>query len=226
MNPTIRDDRSHLVCDGVFERREMERLAHALSIADVERTKAGARHVLDVPAVRSVAGDHRLMALASEFLGPAPVAFRATLFDKSPAANWLVVWHQDTALPLSHRVDVPGWGPWSVKAGVLYAHAPARALEQVVALRVSLDDSTAANGPLRVLPDTHRLGVLTDAQIAELARDATPVECVTPAGGVVAMRPLTIHASSKSTDAAPRRVLHLEYAATVDLGAGLTLAVG
>ena len=35
--------------------------------------------------------------------------FRATLFDKSPQANWLVVWHQDTALPLRRRLDISGW---------------------------------------------------------------------------------------------------------------------
>jgi ectoine hydroxylase-related dioxygenase (phytanoyl-CoA dioxygenase family) len=222
----LEDDRSHLVRDGVFERREMACLVQSLAVADLERTKAGARHVLRVPAIRALASDARLLSLASEFLGPAPVPFRATLFDKSPTANWLVVWHQDTALPLSQRVDAPGWGPWSVKAGVLYAHAPASALEQVVALRVSLDDSTATNGPLRVLPDTHRMGVLTDEQIAQLAKDATPVDCVTRAGGVVAMRPLTIHASSKSVDSMPRRVLHLEYAATMNLESGLTLAIG
>jgi Phytanoyl-CoA dioxygenase (PhyH) len=36
-----------------------------------------------------------------------------------------------------------------------YAHAPTNALNQVVALRVSFDDSTVENGPLRVLPPTH-----------------------------------------------------------------------
>jgi hypothetical protein len=45
---------------------------------------------------------------------------RATLFDKSPTANWLVVWHQDTALPVQERREAPGWGPWSVKDGVIY----------------------------------------------------------------------------------------------------------
>jgi ectoine hydroxylase-related dioxygenase (phytanoyl-CoA dioxygenase family) len=176
--------------------------------------------------VRSLAADPRLIDIARKFVGPTPVAFRATLFDKSPTANWLVVWHQDTALPLCRRVDSPAWGPWSVKAGVLYAHAPAWALERVVALRVSLDDSTMTNGPLRVLPDTHSTGVLTDEQVAQLARVTAPVDCITSSGGVVAMRPLTIHASSKSLDTRSRRVLHIEYAATADLGPGVELAVG
>ena len=78
---------------------------------------------------------------------------RATLFDKSPDSNWLVVWHQDTALPLVERKDLPGWGPWSTKEGVLYAHAPSQALSQVLALRVHLDDSTSVNGPLRCSPE-------------------------------------------------------------------------
>jgi len=80
---------------------------------------------------------------------------RATLFDKSPRSNWLVVWHQDTVLPLRLRHEVPGGGPWSVKSGVLYAHAPAGVLEGIVALRVHLGDSLADKGPLRVLPGTH-----------------------------------------------------------------------
>jgi hypothetical protein len=78
-----------------------------------------------VPAVRELAADPRLIEIASQFVGPTAAPFRATLFDKSPTANWLVVWHQDTALPLRERITGPGWGPWSTKAGVLYAHAPA-----------------------------------------------------------------------------------------------------
>lgn len=222
----VNDDAGYFIYDHIFPSTDMSRAAHALAGVAVGRTKAGARHVLKVPAVRELSEDSRLLKIASQFVGPAPTPFRATLFDKSQAANWLVVWHQDTALPLRRRTESPGWGPWSTKAGVLYAHAPAWALEQIVALRVCLDDSTATNGPLRVLPDTHRGGVFTDEQIASLARDATPVDCVASSGSVVAIRPLTIHASSKSTGIQPRRVLHIEYAAAVHLGGDITLAVG
>src|SRR5262245_16364948 len=136
------------ICDEVFQPAEMAEVLDALAAANVDRTRAGARHVLKVPRLRALSADSRLIAMAREFVGPTPVAFRATLFDKSPATNWLVAWHQDTALPLRHRVDDPGWGPWSTKAGVLYAHAPAWALEQVIALRLSIDDSTQENGSL------------------------------------------------------------------------------
>ena len=165
----IRVDQGYSVLQGVFAPAEMVGVAEKLSGNTLQRTKAGARHLLNVPVVRDLSTDPRMLDIARQFVGAAAVPFRATLFDKSATANWLVVWHQDTALPLRERVERDDWGPWSTKAGVLYAHAPAWALEHVVALRVSLDDSTLTNGPLRVLAGTHRGGVYTDEQIERLA---------------------------------------------------------
>lgn len=177
------------------------------------------------PDVRSIACRPELLDLAREWVGPAAVPYRATLFHKSGARNWLVVWHQDTTLPLASRCDSPEWGPWSVKDGVAYAHAPTWALRNIVALRVHLDDSTDENGPLRVIPGSHREGVLSDDQVFRKAREGSAVDCVVRRGGVLRMRPLLIHASSKSIRPEPRRVLHLEYATSLDVGAGLRLVV-
>ena len=176
-------------------------------------------------SVQRVANDPRMLMLAGEFIGRSAMPFKATLFDKSPDSNWLVAWHQDIALPICERVEADGWGPWSTKAGQLYAHAPAPVLERVVALRLHFDDSTHENGPLRVLPGTHIHGRLSEDRIRELARELEPIECTVGAGGVVAMRPLILHASSKSQSASSRRVLHIEYATGVELGSNIQLAV-
>jgi ectoine hydroxylase-related dioxygenase (phytanoyl-CoA dioxygenase family) len=200
------------IVPGVFDVAELDDIAHDLAPAPLQRSRAGARHLLAIPAMAALARDPRLTALAADVLGADPVPFGATLFDKSSEANWLVAWHQDTALPLVERRDVAGWGPWSTKGGITYAHAPASALSQVVALRVHLDASSIDNGPLRVLPGTHERGVLTDAQIHAAAERVEPVTCIAGRGGVLIMRPLLIHASSKLVSAASRRVLHFEYA--------------
>lgn len=114
-----------------------------------------------------------------------------------------------------------------MKAGVNYAHAPGWALERVIALRVHLDASTAANGPLRLIPNSHTDGVLPDdtllQRVGQLGNGA--VECLTPRGGVIAMRPLIIHSSSKVLGTDPRRVLHIEYADSLDLGEGIQFAI-
>lgn len=198
-----------------------------VSLADLEapRGRAGIRHVLGHPTVKVVAHNPRLLEMAQAVLGSAAFPFRATLFDRGPDAGALTNWHQDTALPLREKIEnAPGWGPWSEKQGVIYAHAPADALEQVLALRLHLDDCMEENGPLRVIPGTHGIGVLSDAEIERHATYQQPVECLATRGGVVAMRPLIIHASSKSRSQAPRRILHIEYAARAEFGNGLRLA--
>ena len=139
-------------------------------------------------------------------------------------SNWLVVWHQDTALPLREKRETPGWGPWSIKDSVTYAHAPSNALEKVLALRVHLDDSTESNGPLRVLPGTHTRNVMTDEEIQNLGDKTDAVECTVCKGGILAMRPLIVHASSKSQSSNPRRVIHIEYAGVSEFENQLRLA--
>jgi hypothetical protein len=76
-----------------------------------------------------------------------------------------------------------------------------------------------------VVPDSHRDGVLTDAEVHTRAQSARSEVCIVARGGVVAMRPLIIHASSKVRDHAPRRVIHIEYATSLELGDGLRLRV-
>jgi len=213
------------IIPNVLSSEEIVGLGLLFENAPAKRSRAGVRHAMGIPEVASLARGKELKNIAQTILGSNALPFRATLFDKSPASNWLVVWHQDTALPLRERREQTGWGPWSIKDRVLYAHAPARALEEILALRVHLDDSTESNGPLRVLPCTHRSGVLTDDQIHANAGKILAETCLASSGCVLAMRPLIVHSSSKSSSASPRRVLHIEYASSRVLADGMELAV-
>jgi len=227
MNSTGSDieQRGFSILPAMFLQREMEKLTRDLEEPGLQRSKAGIRHALKHDSIQNLATEPRLLSIAREILGHEAIPFRATLFDKSPQANWLVVWHQDTALPIQERHDAQGWGPWSLKDGISYAHAPASALCQVLALRVHLDESNSDNGPLRVLSGTHVKGVLTDEAIEKLVGHIPAIDCLVPQGGVLAMRPLIVHASSKSHSQVPRRVVHIEYAGCRSFAAGLELAI-
>ena len=220
------EDHGFAIIPYLLTNERIARLVEDLEQVMLRRSRAGVRHALQHPVFAALASELPLLDIAREVLGGEAFPYHATLFDKSPDANWLVVWHQDTALPLRERQDVPGWGPWSVKEGMTYAHAPESALRRVLALRVHLDNSTAKNGPLRVLPGTHTSGVLSDDAIHQLAAEVSPVDCLVPQGGVLAMRPLLVHSSSKSQISNPRRVLHIEYATSRVVAPGLELAAG
>lgn len=218
-------DAGYWIDEGLLSAGECDELTRTVLEADIGRSRAGARHLMSHPAVAALAGDDRLLMIARRALGREAVPFRATLFEKSARSNWLVVWHQDTALPLASHVDSPEWGPWSMKAGILYAHAPAWALARVVALRIHLDACRADNGPLRVVPGSHRHGVLSDEEVFRMARAQPSLDCLVSRGGVLAMRPLVIHSSPKTIAAEPRRVLHIEYADSLELLGVIRLAV-
>jgi hypothetical protein len=218
------DDAGYSIEEGVLSGAECDRLLAGLE-ENVTRSRAGARHLMSLSAVAKLARDERLLSHARSALGGQAVPFRATLFEKSARSNWLVPWHQDTALPLVSHVDSPEWGPWSTKEGVLYAHAPTWALQRIVALRVHLDACQAESGPLRVVPGSHGYGVLTDEQVLRIAHAQRAFECLVGRGGVLVMRPLVIHASSKAISTRPRRVLHIEYAASLELLGLIRLAV-
>jgi hypothetical protein len=128
------------------------------------------RHALRHPDVLAVARDPRLPNIARQILGCDPLPFRRTLFDKSLVSNWLVVWHQDTALPLRERRNIPEWGPWSVKDGVIDTRAPAHALSTVIGLRLHLDDSVAEKRAVARSPRNTRDGCTE-------RRDASGLKC-------------------------------------------------
>ena len=61
-------DEGHRVFPGVFTANEMSAALESLSVAALDRTKAGARHLLGIPTVRSLASDSRMLEIARQFL--------------------------------------------------------------------------------------------------------------------------------------------------------------
>ena len=210
------------ISENVVTDAECERLLNALSGGD---GRAGVRNLMAKAEVSALAREGRLTAIAGRILRGQVIPYKATLFSKTGKANWLVAWHQDTALPVEEFREAPGWGPVSVKDGVTFAHAPTSALSKVVALRIHLDPSTDSNGPLRVIPGSHHRRLAAE-EIDAIVTNREAIVCTVDRGGVIAMSPLIVHASSKCVDERqPRRVVHIEYATSLELGNEIRLAI-
>jgi hypothetical protein len=216
----------YFIQEGVLSTDEVEYLRTAISqIPDgdaVRRRRGvyGVRNLLEIcPAVQKLAKLPHVRRFVSPILGDRAFAVRAILFDKVPDANWSLFWHQDNVVSVAERTDAPGYIGWSCKAGVWQVQPPLHVLARMVAVRVHLDDSGPDNGPLRVLPGSHRFGWL-DEKLDEWKLRVPEIVCAVRCGGVVAMCPLTLHASSPSQAPSHRRVIHIEYACD-DLPEGL-----
>jgi ectoine hydroxylase-related dioxygenase (phytanoyl-CoA dioxygenase family) len=176
--------------------------------------RAGIRDLLHAaPALRRLAGSSEVRGAVEPVLGAVEFVTRAILFDKSPGANWSLSWHQDTTIAVRQRLEVPGFGPWSIKGDVDQVQPPADVLAGMVTLRLHLDDCAEDNAPLLLLPGSHREGLLAEERIANWKERVLPIACMTAAGGAVLMRPLILHSSLKAERPGRRRVVHLEFAA-------------
>jgi len=199
------------------------------TIEATETTSSSFRRSQDVFAIRNLLGEipalrQRLFTpLLRQLLGAlfptqTPHLTKAIYFDKPAGSNWLVAWHQDVMIAVDQRQELPGYGPWTSKNGDITVLPPREVLESIVTVRLHLDDCDATNGALRVAPRSHQHGVLPNGQHPLYTPQA--VTCPVSAGGVMLMRPLTLHASNRSTSTRPRRVIHLEFSAA-ELLAGL-----
>jgi Phytanoyl-CoA dioxygenase (PhyH) len=193
----------------------LEALAQPLAGQSSRRGRVyAARNLLaTVPAIAELANGTAIRELVEQILGKNAFPVRGILFDKVPGANWHVGWHQDQIIPVAERREVPGFTAWSVKHGVPHVRPPAAILARMLTLRVHLDDCTAENGALRVIPNSHTHGLLDENEIQCYVSKAKPFVCGACRGTVLAMRPLLLHASSPATTPTHRRVLHLEFAA-------------
>ena len=192
-------------------REQCELIAASLPSV-IGATRGGVRNLISHPTVMRLLRHARLGKYLWTVIGRDLVAVKATLFDKTEEANWHVQWHQDRLISVKERLSVAGYGPWSTKQGTLHVEPPAEVLAQMLAIRIHLDDCGPENGPMRVIPGSHRSRKLRDGDLADLVGRGPVVELSVPQGGLLLMRPLLVHSSSAARAAAHRRVLHIEFA--------------
>jgi ectoine hydroxylase-related dioxygenase (phytanoyl-CoA dioxygenase family) len=187
-------------------------------IASDDGTVYAARNVLDLwPAATALWRAAPLPIVLASALGPHFGLVRGLFFDKPPARSWALPWHKDKTIAVKdNRVPSRHFTKPTMKAGVPHVEAPPAVLERMLTVRIHLDPMTSANGPLKVLPGTHRTRqVMPSAAVS-------PQSVMGDAGDVLVMRPLLAHASGKSDSETGlhRRVLHLEFAADPNLTEG------
>jgi ectoine hydroxylase-related dioxygenase (phytanoyl-CoA dioxygenase family) len=184
------------------------------------------RHLLkEVPIVREIANSERLLNLVRPILGNGAFPVRAVFLDNEPPDGlWYTHWHQDLYIAVKKRVEVPEFGPWSVKSGTLHVKPRTEILSRMVSVRIHLDDCNANDGALKVLPGSQAQGVISGKALEHWTSHQKEVVVPARAGDAIIIRPLLLHASEPCTQG-NRRIIHIEYAAET-LPGGLEWAIG
>lgn len=215
----------------VFSSDEVDRLATDLQAAmagleadgEAIRSRGGtvyaARNVLEwYPAARDVWRRPVLVELLGAVLGPGCGLVRTLFFDKPPERTWALPWHKDRTIAVAdNRLPSTHFNHATRKAGVPHVEASRALLENMLTLRIHLDDVTEENGPLQVIVGSHREDATGDEPTGDAhGGDSAAMRTILAArGDVLAIRPLVTHASGLSSPETRRhrRILHLEFAA-------------
>jgi hypothetical protein len=115
---------------------------------------------------------------------------------------------------------VPGFGPWSVKQGLIHVAPPIDLLASMVTLRAHFDPVGPGNAPLLIAPGSHRFGRVPVDEIDQVVECCGTFACLAAPGDIWAYATPILHKSDAAQDPARRRVLQVDYAAS-DLPGGL-----
>ena len=168
----------------------------------------------EIPALQAVLKNPRLtQLLASHFLNQNYRCIKALFFDKPPQSNWVVNWHQDLTINVKEKPEAPPahFGQWIQKSSFWSVQPPLNYLQNIVTVRLHLEDCWADNGAVKILAGSHQSGITPTQALPQLKADFAEVICDVPQGGALVMSPLTWHASSKNRSNRHRRVIHLEF---------------
>ena len=210
-------DNGFTVIANVYSGAELKSIIDA--IEHVDSSKPTFRKTNDLFAIRQFLKEvpqslpfiftDRLTYIINILFGADYFVIKSIYFDKPGESNWFVSYHQDLTISVNRKVEVKGFGPWTTKQNQYAVQPPLEILEGNFTIRIHLDDTNEDNGALRVIPGSHLKGIYRPETI-DWSKE-TEVTCNVPEGGIMLMRPLLLHASSRTTNNKKRRVLHIEF---------------
>lgn len=133
---------------------------------------------------------------------------KSIYFDKPEKSNWFVSYHQDLTISVDRKVELEGFQNWTTKQNQFAVQPPIEILEKTTTFRIHLDDTSKENGALKVISESHKKNIYRPEKI-DFDKEKEEF-CEIKKGGVMLMKPLTLHASNRTTNRKRRRVIHIE----------------
>ncbi|MFU1857367.1 phytanoyl-CoA dioxygenase family protein [Sphingobacterium sp. NGMCC 1.201703] len=202
----------------VFSNNEIRELARLIEQTDQSRDTfrrsselfAIRQVIKEIPNLNSIIFNDNLRDIISQLFGSDYFIVKSIYFDKPETSNWYVSYHQDLTISVLKKINTEGFSNWTIKQKQYAVQPPLEILENIVTIRIHLDDTDAENGALNIIPGSHNKGVYRPETIDwTIEREEN---CSVPAGGIMIMKPLLLHSSKRTSNNKRRRVIHIEFA--------------
>ncbi|WP_426481897.1 phytanoyl-CoA dioxygenase family protein [Chryseobacterium sp. R2ACT005] len=219
----LKNNKSHIleygfaVINNVFSQKELEEINHVLQHIDTSKENfrksedlfAIRQFLKEVPEIKDLIFNENIQKVVKEIFGEKYFVVKSIYFDKPETSNWYVAYHQDLTISVDKKLDLPDFGPWTTKKNQFAVQPPLHILENIYTVRIHLDDTDENNGALKVVPKSHAKGIYRPETIDWTIE--TEEICNVEKGGIMIMKPLTLHGSNRTTNGKKRRVIHIEF---------------
>jgi ectoine hydroxylase-related dioxygenase (phytanoyl-CoA dioxygenase family) len=211
------NSKGYIIINDVYNDHEVESIIDMIAGAPTNnetfrKTKdlfAIRQFIKEVPEVSEWIFNRKIKDLIVDLFGEDFFVTKSIYFDKPAQSNWFVAYHQDLTISVDKKVEIPGYGPWTVKQDQFAVQPPLDILQNNFTIRIHLDDTDEFNGALNVITGSNNKGIYR-AETIDFENE-TEETCCVQKGGVMIMRPLLLHSSARSINNEPRRVIHMEF---------------
>jgi ectoine hydroxylase-related dioxygenase (phytanoyl-CoA dioxygenase family) len=205
------------ILNNIYSHQEIEQIIQIINYADNSKDTfrksadlfAIRQFLKEVPEVTSLVFNNKLKKLIRQLFGEGYFVVKSIYFDKPESSNWYVSYHQDLTISVDKKVHIENFGSWTKKQDQFAVQPPIEILENIFTIRIHLDDTDENNGALKVVPKSHLKKIYRVETIDW--RVETEIVCNVRKGGVMIMKPLILHSSSKTINKHKRRVIHIEF---------------
>jgi ectoine hydroxylase-related dioxygenase (phytanoyl-CoA dioxygenase family) len=204
------------VMEQVYTDEQVDRILNVIESADTSGDafrKSGdvfaiRQFLKELPETFDLIFTDQLKTVIQELAGEDYFVVKSIYFDKPESSNWYVPWHQDLTVSVDRKCILEGFGPWTIRQNQFAVQPPVDFLENILTIRIHLDDTDGHNGALKVIPGSHRKKIYRPETIDWTVE--TEESCSVKRGGIMLMKPLTLHSSGRTTNGNKRRVIHIE----------------
>ncbi|PWN60564.1 phytanoyl-CoA dioxygenase family protein [Chryseobacterium oncorhynchi] len=205
------------IINDVFSADEVEKIISVLNGIDTSRENfrksedlfAIRQFLKEIPEIKDFIFNNNIQRIIKEIFGEKYFVVKSIYFDKPETSNWYVAYHQDLTISVDKKQELSNFGPWTTKQNQFAVQPPLNILENIYTIRIHLDDTDENNGALKVVPKSHFKGVYRPETIDWTIE--TEEICNVEKGGIMLMKPLTLHGSNRTTNGKKRRVIHIEF---------------
>jgi ectoine hydroxylase-related dioxygenase (phytanoyl-CoA dioxygenase family) len=203
--------------DNIYTTDEVENILRQISQATTDKETfrkskdlfAIRQFLKEVPSTLDNILNDNLKAVLKQVLGDKYFVVKSIYFDKPPTSNWYVSYHQDLTISVDKKLELQGFNFWTKKQNQFAVQPPLDILQNVVTVRIHLDQTDENNGALKVVPKSHLKGIYRPETIDWSVENE--VNCNVAKGGLMLMKPLLLHSSGRTTNNKQRRVIHIEF---------------